>query len=90
MGMVINIIGWLVFGLIVGAVARFILPGKQQMSLLMTSLLGVAGSFLGGALGSFVFGQIDKSLTPGGWITSIVGAFLLVLIYSLVINKRAG
>jgi uncharacterized membrane protein YeaQ/YmgE (transglycosylase-associated protein family) len=82
MGIFFYIIGWLMFGLIVGAIARFLLPGRQQMSWLMTILLGVAGSFLGGALGSFVFGRINESLQPGGWLTSIVGAFLLVFVYS--------
>ncbi len=86
MGIVITIIGWLIFGVIVGAIARFILPGRQSMSLLMTALLGIAGSFVGGAIGALLFGgfQDPSTFQPGGWILSIIGAFLLVLIYSMV------
>jgi uncharacterized membrane protein YeaQ/YmgE (transglycosylase-associated protein family) len=54
--MMYNILTWAVFGLIAGAIARFVLPGKQSMSIVMTIVLGVVGSFVGGALSRVVFG----------------------------------
>ena len=64
------IIGWIIFGLIVGAIARFLMPGTQSMGMIMTILIGVAGSFVGGYLGSLTSGggRISASLakeTPG-------------------------
>ena len=84
---VMDIVGWLLFGLIVGAIARFLLPGKQEMNLLLTFVLGVAGSFLGGAISWLIFGSSDD-VQAAGWIMSIIGAFLLVLIYDRVIASR--
>jgi uncharacterized membrane protein YeaQ/YmgE (transglycosylase-associated protein family) len=82
-----QIIGWLLFGLIVGAIARFLLPGKQEMNLLVTIALGVAGSFVGGAISWLIFGG-SSYVQAAGWIMSIVGAFLLVLIYSRLMDAR--
>ena len=76
-----GIISWIVFGLIVGAVARFLLPGRQKMGMVMTMLLGVAGSFAGGALSTMIFDGGDVAAQPSGWIMSIVGAFLILFVY---------
>jgi uncharacterized membrane protein YeaQ/YmgE (transglycosylase-associated protein family) len=84
---VMDIIGWVLFGLIVGAVARFLLPGKQEMGWIATIALGVAGSFVGGAISWLIFGGSDN-VQAAGWIMSIVGAFLLVLIYSRVMAAK--
>jgi len=70
---------WTAFiGLIVGAIARFILPGDQKMGWIMTILLGVGGSlaagFIGQALGMYAVGQ------PAGWIASVVGALVLLFL----------
>lgn len=89
MGMLFSAIGWVVFGLIVGAIARFLLPGKQHMSLLMTIVLGIAGSLVGGAISWLIFGTPDGTVSPAGWLMSIAGAFLLVLIYSRIKAKSA-
>ena len=82
-----SIIGTLFIGLIVGLVARFIKPGNDGMGWIMTILLGVAGSFLasyvGVAMGWYEAGQ------PAGWIASIVGAIVILFIYSLVRSKSA-
>lgn len=88
MSTVMAILGWIVFGLVVGVIARFIMPGRQAMGMLMTILLGIAGSFFGGLLASLVRGGEMSLSQPSGWIGSIVGAFLLLLIYGLV-SKRA-
>jgi uncharacterized membrane protein YeaQ/YmgE (transglycosylase-associated protein family) len=74
----------LLIGLVVGAVARFLLPGDQKMGLILTSLLGVAGSFIarfaGEALGWYAPGQ------PAGWIASVVAAVVLLF----VVQKLKG
>lgn len=81
MNLIFSVISWLVFGLIVGAVARFLVPGQQSMSWLATIVLGVVGSFVGGAISWLIFGTPDGSVNPAGWIMSIVGAVILVLAY---------
>lgn len=73
-----QIIGFLVFGLIVGAIARLIKPGKQNLSILMTLALGVVGSLIGGViavlLGTGTFTELDWI----GSICAIIAAFLLI------------
>ena len=76
---IVNIIGWCVFGLIVGAVSRFLLPGKDPMSWLMTGLTGVAGSFAFGLIFFLIFGNETGSVQPAGFIGSVVGAVLVLL-----------
>ena len=75
-----GIIGTLIVGLLVGAIARFVLPGDQKMGWILTCVLGVAGSFVAGfvgqALGWYQVGQ------GAGWIASIVGAVVLLFAYS--------
>jgi len=75
-------LSWIVFGLVVGAIARLIMPGRQSMGITMTILLGVVGSFVGGFLGSLFQEGGPAVLQPAGWIGSIVGAFLLLFGYS--------
>jgi uncharacterized membrane protein YeaQ/YmgE (transglycosylase-associated protein family) len=87
-GTVLHIIAWLLFGLVVGAVARFLVPGKQPMSLLMTALLGVVGSLLGGGISWLIWGNPEGTYNPGGFIMAIVGAIIVVLIYARVIAAR--
>lgn len=72
------LLGFLVFGLIVGLLARLIMPGRQPMGILGTMLLGVVGSFLGGLVGNLLFGGQWDHPTSAGWIGSIVGALLLL------------
>jgi uncharacterized membrane protein YeaQ/YmgE (transglycosylase-associated protein family) len=90
MGTAYHIIGWAVFGLVVGAVARFLVPGKQSMSWLMTAVLGVVGSFVGGGISWLIWGSPEGQIHPGGWILSILGAILVVVLYSWVTAKRVG
>ncbi len=83
-----GILSWIVFGLIVGAVARFAMPGRQNMGLLLTILLGVGGSFAGGALSTVLFGGDGEGVRPSGWIMSIIGAILVLFVYSRVAKSR--
>lgn len=72
------IIGFLVFGLVVGAIARLIKPGKQNLSLLMTLLLGVVGSLIGGVVASALGTGDIWELNILGAIVAIVAAVLLI------------
>lgn len=79
--MIFNIIGWVVFGLIVGAIAKFLVPGNDSNSILNTILLGIAGSFVGGFLGNLLFGSKGENAARyGGWIMSIIGSILLLFL----------
>lgn len=80
-----NILGWILFGLVVGAIAKLLMPGKDPGGWIVTILLGIAGSFVGGFLGQMLFGQGNQT---AGWIGSILGAMVLLLIYRLVIGRR--
>lgn len=86
--MAYNIISWLVFGLVVGAVARFLVPGKQPMHWMMTVLIGVIGSFVGGGISWLLFGSSDGEVNPAGLLMSIAGAVILVLVYCRVMTMR--
>jgi uncharacterized membrane protein YeaQ/YmgE (transglycosylase-associated protein family) len=81
-----NIIGWILFGLVVGAIAKFLMPGRDPGGWIVTILLGIAGSFVGGFLASTIMGR-DASQTAG-WIGSIIGAMLLLFIYRLIVGRR--
>lgn len=69
-----------VVGLIVGILARFFYPGAVDMSILMSAILGIAGSFLAGLIGSMVHKTTDGQMHPAGFIWSIVGAMLLIFL----------
>jgi uncharacterized membrane protein YeaQ/YmgE (transglycosylase-associated protein family) len=88
MSTVFHVIGWALFGLIVGAIARLLVPGKQHMSWVMTALLGIVGSFVGGGISWLIFGSPEGNYNPGGWIMSIVGAIIVVVIYSRLARPR--
>lgn len=79
-----------VFGIIFGALARLIVPGRDRMGIVKTWALGVGGSFLGGFLGYAVFGADidDGAVQAGGIFGSIVGSILLLLIVRLVRGRR--
>ena len=78
--MIMAVIGWCIFGLIIGALARFLMPGRQEMSMVLTIVLGVVGSFAGGAI-STLFGQAELG-NPAGWIMSLIGALVVLFAYS--------
>ncbi len=83
------VIGWIIFGFVIGVIARLLMPGPQPMGLILTTLLGVAGSFLGGYLGHMLHGGEMDVAQPAGWIGSIIGAALLLFGYALITKKKA-
>ncbi len=80
-----NFIGWILFGLVVGAIAKFLMPGRDPGGWIVTILLGIAGSFVGGLLASTFMGREQHA---AGWIGSIIGAMVLLFIYRLIVGRR--
>jgi uncharacterized membrane protein YeaQ/YmgE (transglycosylase-associated protein family) len=76
----------LIIGLIVGAIAKLIMPGKDPGGIIVTMLIGIAGAFIAGLLGRALgwYGEGE----PAGFIASVVGAILLLIIYRLVTRNR--
>ena len=79
------IISWLIFGLIVGAIAKFLMPGRDAGGWVATILLGIAGSFVGGFLAQVLLGSGNQT---AGWIGSIIGAMVLLGIYRAFVGRR--
>lgn len=79
MNMIWALIVWAVFGLVCGAVARLLVPGRQAMSWGMTMVLGIIGSYVGGFLAYLIGG--GEPLQASGWIFSILGAVVVLAIY---------
>lgn len=84
-----SIILFLVFGLVVGLLARAIMPGTQKMGLGVTALLGVAGSFVGGFLTSLITRDRVTDLNTAGLIGSIIGAIVVLAIVGGASRRRA-
>ena len=80
-----SIIGPIVVGFIVGLIARAVKPGDDKLGLIMTTLLGIAGSFVARYVGVAMGWYAPDA--PVGWIASIVGAIALLVIYGLVKKK---
>ena len=81
-----SIIGTIVVGFIVGLIARAVKPGNDRMGLIMTTLLGIAGAFVARFLGQ-TFGLYGPN-DAAGWIASVIGAMLLLFVFSMVRGRR--
>jgi uncharacterized membrane protein YeaQ/YmgE (transglycosylase-associated protein family) len=81
-----GLLGWIIFGLIVGALAKLLMPGKDPGGIIITMLLGIAGALLGGwigrALGLYGPGE------PAGFLMALLGAILLLAIYRVAVGRR--
>ena len=81
-----SIIGWILFGLVVGVVGKLLMPGRDPGGFILTILLGIAGALLGGfagrALGFYGEGE------PAGFIMAVIGSILLLIIYRMVAGRR--
>jgi uncharacterized membrane protein YeaQ/YmgE (transglycosylase-associated protein family) len=81
LGLIISLI---IIGLIAGALARLIIPGKQDLSIPMTIAIGIVGSFVGGFLGYLIFHKDSGFLQPSGIIGSVIGAVIVLLIWTRI------
>ncbi|MGH3654978.1 GlsB/YeaQ/YmgE family stress response membrane protein [Glutamicibacter sp.] len=82
-------IGWIVLGLIAGAIAKAIMPGKQGGGWIATLVLGVVGAILGGWLGSLIFDvKLDEFWSISTWLLAIGGALVVLVIWGFITKKR--
>jgi uncharacterized membrane protein YeaQ/YmgE (transglycosylase-associated protein family) len=79
----IHMIGHAIFGLVIGLLARAIMPGRQHMGLILTMLLGLIGAWLGGLIGRMT--GMYKEGHPAGWFMALIGALVVLFIYSRVV-----
>ncbi len=83
-----GIIAWIVFGFVVGLIARALVPGRQHMGFALTTLLGIAGSIIGGLIGSALSGRSGTAFQPAGFLGSIIGAIALLVLATVVSGAR--
>jgi uncharacterized membrane protein YeaQ/YmgE (transglycosylase-associated protein family) len=81
-----GILGWILFGLIAGVIAKLLMPGRDPGGFIVTILLGIAGAFLGGFLGRAMGFYGDGE--AAGMLMSILGAIILLVIYRMVVGRR--
>jgi uncharacterized membrane protein YeaQ/YmgE (transglycosylase-associated protein family) len=83
-------LGWIVLGLLAGALAKLIMPGDDPGGILVTMLLGIVGAVVGGFLGSRFFGRgLETFWNLQTWIVAIIGSLILLGLYRLIIGSRA-
>jgi uncharacterized membrane protein YeaQ/YmgE (transglycosylase-associated protein family) len=82
-----GILGWILFGLVIGIIAKLLMPGRDPGGFIITILLGIAGSLLGGFVGR-ALGLYSSDQSGAGWIMSILGAIVLLGIYRLIVGRR--
>ena len=80
-----GVLGWIIFGLVVGAVAKFLMPGRDPGGVIVTMLLGIVGAVVGGFLGRAVgwYGPND----PVGFVMALLGAIVLLVAYRLIAGR---
>ena len=85
-----GIIGWIVLGLLAGAIAKLILPGEDPGGFIVTTLIGIAGALLGGFIASALgIGDLDEFFDIGTWLIAIGGSLLLLFLYRLFTGDGA-
>jgi uncharacterized membrane protein YeaQ/YmgE (transglycosylase-associated protein family) len=86
----VGIIAWILIGLIAGAIAKLLLPGKDPGGIIVTMLIGIAGGLLGGWLGKVIFGvdSVDGFFELSTWIAAIVGSLILLVLYRVLTGNR--
>ena len=80
-------IGWIVFGLIVGIIAKFLMPGRDPGGFVITAIIGIVGAVLGGYLGRAVGWYREGE--PAGFVVAVIGAIILLALYRAVVGRRA-
>lgn len=82
-----QVVWWLLIGVVAGALARLLVPGRDPMGVGGTLLLGLVGSLLGGFLGDLL-DKGNKDISPAGLIGSVIGAIIVLLIYRATVGRR--
>jgi uncharacterized membrane protein YeaQ/YmgE (transglycosylase-associated protein family) len=82
-----SVIGWILFGLVVGVVGKLLMPGRDPGGFILTIVLGIAGALLGGFVGRSLgmYGEGE----PAGFVMAVIGSIILLVIYRLVAGRRA-
>jgi uncharacterized membrane protein YeaQ/YmgE (transglycosylase-associated protein family) len=84
-----GILGWIVLGLLAGAIAKLIMPGDDPGGIIVTMLLGIVGAVIGGFLGSRIFGiGLQTFWNLQTWIVAIIGSLILLILYRLIAGRR--
>jgi uncharacterized membrane protein YeaQ/YmgE (transglycosylase-associated protein family) len=85
-----SIIAFIILGLLAGWIAKALLPGDDPGGLIITTLIGVVGAILGGFLAGALFGAdpMDEFFDISSWLTAIVGAIILLVVYRMVASRR--
>jgi uncharacterized membrane protein YeaQ/YmgE (transglycosylase-associated protein family) len=83
-----HIIGWIVFGLVVGIVAKFVMPGRDPGGFVITALIGIVGAVVGGFVGRTI--GLYKDGDPVGFVMAVIGAVILLAVYRLTIGRTAA
>jgi uncharacterized membrane protein YeaQ/YmgE (transglycosylase-associated protein family) len=85
------IIGWIIFGLIAGAIAKLLMPGRDPGGFIVTILLGIAGAVVGGFIGRALWGSTGANdWSIGSFALAIVGAILLLALYRMFVGRRTA
>jgi len=82
-----GVIGWIIFGLIVGIVAKFLMPGRDPGGFVITAIIGIVGALLGGYLGRAVGWYREGD--PIGFVMAVIGAIILLMLYRVVTGRRS-
>jgi uncharacterized membrane protein YeaQ/YmgE (transglycosylase-associated protein family) len=82
-----GIIGWILFGLVVGVVGKLLMPGKDPGGFFVTILLGIAGALVGGFLGRFL--GLYRENDPVGFVMAVIGSIVLLVIYRAAFRRSA-
>ena len=80
-----TIIVWIIFGLVVGIIAKFVMPGRDPGGIVVTALLGIVGAVVGGWLGRAL--NIYRLGEPAGFIMAVIGAVIVLIIYRMVARR---
>ena len=83
----LSFIWWLIIGLIAGALARLIMPGRDPMGIIATMLLGIVGSVVGGLVSWAIWGAETEGFRPAGILLSILGAILVLWIWRMIKSR---
>jgi uncharacterized membrane protein YeaQ/YmgE (transglycosylase-associated protein family) len=85
---IMSIIGWVLFGLVVGIVGKLLMPGRDPGGFIITILLGIAGALVGGFIGQSL--GFYREGEPAGFLMAVLGSIILLLIYRMFVGRRGG